>query len=93
MRSKAAQLHAAMHPFLLRAWRAAPVRSLQDDRLREAFVTYLRIQLMLGGLEAPESPFLGHVHELLMDSMASIKELPVQPPASAQYAFHLCFAA
>ena len=84
--SKAADLHAAVHPFLQRAWRSIPVRDIWDNRLMEAFVTYLRIQLVLGGLEAPESPFLDDVHELLMDTLGSIKDTPLQPLAAARCA-------
>ncbi|BDA48015.1 Serine-protein kinase ATM [Coccomyxa sp. Obi] len=63
--SKTAELHAAVHPFLMRSWRSA-----RDARLREALVLYLRIQLLLGGLEAPgDGHFLEEVQELLTHSM------------------------
>lgn len=63
--SKAAELHAAVHPFLVRSWRSA-----RDSRLREALVLYLRIQLLLGGLEGPgDGRFLEEVQELLTHTM------------------------
>jgi hypothetical protein len=64
VRSRVAQLQTAVHPFVLRAWGTA-----RDAKLRDALVTYLRVQLCLGGLEAPESPFLQDVHELLMHTI------------------------
>ena len=63
--SKAAELHAAVHPFLTRAWRNA-----RDTRLRDNLVLYLRIQLLLGGLEGPgDGHFLIEVQELVAHSM------------------------
>lgn len=63
--SKAAELHAAVHPFLMRAWRSA-----RDTRLRENLVLYLRVQLLLGGLEGPgDGHFLEEVQELVTHSM------------------------
>lgn len=63
--SKAAELHASVHPFLMRAWRCA-----RDTRLRDKLVLYLRIQVLLGGLEGPGvGHFLEEVQELVTHSM------------------------
>ena len=44
--SRSADLHQAMQPFLLRAW-----RSSRDQKLKDSLVTYLNIQVRLGGLQ------------------------------------------
>lgn len=79
--SKAAELHAAVHPFLMRA-----LRSARDARLREALVLYLRIQLLLKGLEASgEGQFLEEVQDLLTHS--------AQQSGFTWYGSHSCFTA
>lgn len=59
--SRSSELQQALQPFLLRAW-----RSSRDQKLKDALITCLSIQVKLGGLQVPMlgnwSSSLGFVH-------------------------------
>ena len=44
--SRSGELQQALQPFLLRAW-----KSSRDQKLKDAFITCLSIQVRLGGLQ------------------------------------------
>ncbi|KAL3152001.1 hypothetical protein ABBQ32_001121 [Trebouxia sp. C0010 RCD-2024] len=49
--SRSGELQQALQPFLLRAW-----RSSRDQKLKDAFITCLSIQVRLGGLQIGDGP-------------------------------------